>query len=83
MRFYQIAKIKNPNIEVHFSLQQNINEMNDTTDILWDGIVSVPQTKSMHCVIPIKKFVIKVGQVSDASPDSFNIFHLKKDLETH
>ena len=57
--------------------------MNDTTDILWDGIVTVPQTKSMHCVIPTKKFVIKVGQVSDEPPDSFNTFHLKKDVETH
>ena len=66
-----------------FILQQNVNEMNDNTDILWDGIVTVPQTKSMHRVIPIKKFFIKVGQVSDASPDSFNTLHLKKDLETH
>jgi hypothetical protein len=75
--FYHVAKIKNLNIDVHFITEAEIREMDEFTHTLWDGIITLPHTQSMHCIIPLSKYLIKASQVSNAPLEDVITFRHK------
>lgn len=64
--YAQVAKQRNPNIHVKFISKEIIQVKVQELDAFWKGILAVPKTHQMHCIIPHGPDKVMVGKTSDA-----------------
>ena len=64
--YANVAEKRNPKIHVQFIAQEVIDQIKPQLDAQWEGVLSVPKTYEMHCIIPKGKDTVMVSDISDS-----------------
>ena len=75
-KFYNVVCIRNPNILLSFISHDDIEKSSEICLNIWNEVKALPQTQSIHCIIPISLYAIKFAQTSNST--SFYTFVIRK-----
>ena len=64
--YAKIAEQRNPKIHVEFIAKGDIDQIKPQLDAKWEGVLAVPKTHKMHCIIPKGKGMVMVSDTSDS-----------------
>ena len=74
--YAKIAEQLNPKIHVQFIAKGDIDQIKPQLDAKWEGVLAVPKTHKMHCIIPKGKGMVMVSDSSDSK--EYTIVPLRK-----
>ena len=60
----KIAELRNPKILVQLIAKRDINHIKPQLDAKWEGVLAVPKTHKMYCIIPKGKGMVIVSDTS-------------------
>ena len=65
-KYAKIAEQLNPKIHVQFIAKGDIDQIKPQLDAKWEGVLAVPKTHKMLCIIPKGKGIVMVSDTFDS-----------------
>ena len=74
--YAKIAEQHSPKIHLQFIAKADIDQIKPQLNAKWEGVLAVPKTHKMHCIIPKGKGMVMVSDTSDSK--EYTIVPLRK-----